>query len=122
MKHRVATDEIRDLAAAYSLGALEPAEARMFEEHLTGGCQICGAELEGFSATVSALGLSAAEQEPPHETRSALLSMLNGDHKLPSRLRAAAVSLDSRRRRRLAEMVRSADQALSWTQRVALRL
>ncbi len=83
MKHLVATDEIRDLAAAYSLGALEQAEASAFEEHLTQGCQICGAELEGFSATVSALGLSAAEQEPRRETRSALLSMLNGDHKHP---------------------------------------
>ena len=81
MRHRVATDQIRDLAAAYSLGALEPAEAGEFEEHLTRGCQICRAELEGFSATVSALGLSAAEHEPQRETRSTLLSMLDGDHK-----------------------------------------
>lgn len=81
MRHRVATDEIRDLAAAYSLGALEPAEADAFEDHLAEGCHICRAEFEGFGATVSALALNAAEQEPPPETRSKLLSMLNGDHK-----------------------------------------
>jgi anti-sigma factor ChrR (cupin superfamily) len=80
MKHRVATDEIRDLAAAYSLGVLEPAEAVAFKDHLIEGCQICGAELEGFGATVSALGLSAAEKEPPRETRSLLLSTLNVAH------------------------------------------
>lgn len=87
MKHRVATDEVRDLASAYSLGALEPAETLAFEKHLAGGCHVCRAELEGFGATVSALGLGATEQEPPRETRSKLLLMLDGDH-----LRTDAIS------------------------------
>jgi quercetin dioxygenase-like cupin family protein len=81
MKHRVATDEIREIAAAFALGALESDEARAFEDHLDGGCHICYAEFEGFGATASALALSAAEQEPPPQTLPKLLSMLNGDHK-----------------------------------------
>lgn len=93
MKHRVATDEIKDLAAAYSLGALEPAEAGAFEDHLAKGCHVCRAEFEGFGATVSAIALSAAEQEPPHETRFALLSMLNGDHKQPDAMSSQFFSI-----------------------------
>lgn len=81
MKHRVATDEIRELAAAYSLGALEPQEAGAFEAHLSRSCHVCQAELEGFGATVSALALSAVEQPPPIDARRKLLSMLNGGHK-----------------------------------------
>ena len=81
MRHRVATDEIRQLAAAYSLGALEPEEEREFEVHLGRHCHICRAELEGFESTVSALGLSAVEQSPPAEARWKLLSMLKVDQK-----------------------------------------
>lgn len=82
MKHRVATDELRELVAAYALGALEPGEARELESHLAEGCHICMAELDGFGGTASALGLSAAEQQPPPGARGKLLSMLNGNHKL----------------------------------------
>jgi len=81
MKHRVATDEIRERAAAYSLGALEPEEARVFAGHLAQSCHVCQAELEGFGATVSVLALSAVEQPPPIDARRKLLSMLNGDGK-----------------------------------------
>ncbi|HWO00603.1 MAG TPA: cupin domain-containing protein [Blastocatellia bacterium] len=81
MKHRVATDEIREIAAAFSLGALESHEARAFEDHLAGGCHICRTEIEGFSATAAALALGAAEQEPPRHTRPMLLSRLNGYQK-----------------------------------------
>ncbi|MEK6300355.1 MAG: cupin domain-containing protein [Acidobacteriota bacterium] len=81
MKHRVATDEVKDLVAAYSLGALETGEAHELENHLAEGCHVCLAELDGFSGTTAALALSTCEQQPPDGARAKLLSMLNGDHK-----------------------------------------
>lgn len=80
MKHRVATDELRELAAAYALGALELDEAQELESHLAEGCLVCLAELEGFAGTAAALALGAEEQQPPQRVRGRLLSMLNGHH------------------------------------------
>jgi anti-sigma factor ChrR (cupin superfamily) len=80
MRHRVATDEIRELAAAYSLGALEPEEAIAFEAHLAQSCRVCRAELGGFDATVSALALSAVEQQPSFDARPRLFARLNGGY------------------------------------------
>jgi anti-sigma factor ChrR (cupin superfamily) len=93
MRHHVATEGIRDVAAAYSLGALEPEEAVAFEDHLAEGCHVCRAEFKGFDATVSALALGAAEQEPPDEMRLTLLSMLNGDQKQPDTMRPQFLSI-----------------------------
>jgi anti-sigma factor ChrR (cupin superfamily) len=81
MKHLVATDELREQAALYALGALELAEAHEMESHLSEGCHICLAELDGFAGTVAALALSVAEQQPPAGTRGKLLSKLNVDHR-----------------------------------------
>ena len=77
MKHLVATDELREQAAGYALGALELTEAQEMESHLSEGCHICLAELDGFAGTVAALALSVAEQQPPAGTRGKLLSKLN---------------------------------------------
>jgi anti-sigma factor ChrR (cupin superfamily) len=80
MRHRVATDEIRELAAAYSLGALEPEEAIAFEEHLAQSCNVCRAELGGFDATVSALAFSAVDQQPSFDARPKLFARLNSGY------------------------------------------
>jgi anti-sigma factor ChrR (cupin superfamily) len=79
MNHRAADNKTRETAASYALGVLGLEEAREFEEHLTGGCSVCRSELDAFAATVSALAFSTAEQQPPRETRSKLLSSLNND-------------------------------------------
>ena len=81
MNHRAATNKTRETAASYALGTLGPEEARVFEEHLAGGCRVCRSELDAFAATVSALAFSAAERQPPRGARSKLLSRLNGDRK-----------------------------------------
>jgi len=82
MKHSVATDELRELVAAYSLGALELEEAQEFKTHLAEGCHVCLAELDGFAGTAAVLALAASEQQPSEAARAKLLSLLNGDHKL----------------------------------------
>jgi anti-sigma factor ChrR (cupin superfamily) len=79
MNHHAANDKTRETAASYALGALGLEEAREFEDHLTGGCSVCRSELDAFAATVSALAFSTAEQQPPRETRSKLLSSLDND-------------------------------------------
>jgi anti-sigma factor ChrR (cupin superfamily) len=48
---------------------------------LAGGCGVCRSELEAFAPTVSALAFSAAEQQPPREARSKLLSSLNANRR-----------------------------------------
>lgn len=67
-----------DFAAGYALGALTQHETRAFEEHIAEGCRICGAEVESFELTTSALGLAAAEAGPPGNLRAQLLMRLNG--------------------------------------------
>jgi anti-sigma factor ChrR (cupin superfamily) len=81
MNHHAANDKTRETAASYALGALGLEEAREFEEHLMGGCSVCRSELDAFAATVSALAFSTAEEQPPREMRSKLLSSLNNDRK-----------------------------------------
>lgn len=73
--------EMKDLAASYALGALTQHEARAFEEHLSGACEICSAELESFEQTVNDLALGVSEEAPPERLRSDLLARLNS---LPS--------------------------------------
>jgi len=81
MRHRVATDELREMVAAYALGSLEREEAHELKSHLSEGCHVCLAELDGFAGTVAVLALSAEEQQPPDGLRGKLLSRLSGGHK-----------------------------------------
>ncbi|GAB4328908.1 MAG: hypothetical protein Kow0010_13040 [Dehalococcoidia bacterium] len=56
-------EEVRELAGAYVLGALESGELEAFEAHVA-GCAEHGDLLE-LEATVAALALGAEEREPP---------------------------------------------------------
>src|SRR5215831_1807933 len=74
MEHKLATDEIREKAALYALGALSQIEARAFENHLDDGCQVCRAELAEFDGVVGVLGLAAPLANPPAELRNRLMA------------------------------------------------
>jgi anti-sigma-K factor RskA len=74
--HKVGTDEVREKAALYALGALSQLEARGFEVHLREGCEVCQSELLEFEEVVGVLGLDAPEASPPAELRSRLLSRI----------------------------------------------
>ena len=76
MRHRALTDDLRDRAALYSVGALEQAEATEFESHLRDGCEICGAEVRSFGAAAAFIGLAAPEAQPDPALRSRLLERI----------------------------------------------
>lgn len=72
MEHKLATDEIKEQAALYALGALSQLEARAFENHLSDGCAVCQAELAEFDGVVGVLGLGAPPASPPPYLREML--------------------------------------------------
>jgi anti-sigma factor ChrR (cupin superfamily) len=73
MKHHVATDETRERAALYALGALSADGMREFEAHLEEGCAPCAAERETFGAVASNLALAARPVTPDPSVRVRLL-------------------------------------------------
>lgn len=79
MKHEHPTDETRELAAIYALGALDREEARDFEAHLREGCPLCEAELLAFQGVVGLLGYSAPEARPRPEVRDRLLAWVGAE-------------------------------------------
>jgi anti-sigma factor ChrR (cupin superfamily) len=83
MGHERLTDELREQAALYALGALEAEQARAFESHLRSGCSTCQSELEAFRQTVSLLPLSLPEHRPHPPTRQALLARIRSEPQTP---------------------------------------
>jgi anti-sigma factor RsiW len=65
-------DAVHDLTAAYALDALEPDEARGFEEHLA-GCERCREELASLQATAGSLAYAAEPARPPGALRARIL-------------------------------------------------
>ncbi len=59
-------------AAAYAMGALEPAEAEAFRRHLE-SCAICQDEVASFGAVVDVLPLSATQFQAPGDLRRRVL-------------------------------------------------
>jgi len=57
-------DELVELVTAYLEGALDPAQAQRFAEHLA-VCEGCGTYLEQIRRTVAALGGLPAGELPP---------------------------------------------------------
>jgi anti-sigma factor RsiW len=69
----MADDAVHELSAAYALDALEPAEARAYEEHLA-HCETCQRELAMLSATAGALALAAEPATPTPALRERILA------------------------------------------------
>jgi len=65
-------DEFVELVTAYLEGALDPATARQFVEHL-GRCEGCDRYLDQFRTTIDALG-HLPEQSLAPDTRDRLLA------------------------------------------------
>lgn len=83
MGHEKPTEDIRELAALYSLGTLTQHEAESFKTHLREGCPICKAELLEFMHITAEIGLAADEAEAPAHIRRVLLDRVG--HEAPSR-------------------------------------
>jgi anti-sigma-K factor RskA len=75
MSERDVSSETRDCAgdaAAYALGALEPAEAEAFRQHLD-GCIVCRDELAAFQQVVDVLPMTAPQYAPSRRLRRRVL-------------------------------------------------
>lgn len=75
--HRRCGEEV----AAYALGALDPAEARVFLTHLE-TCTVCRDELAAFQHVVDALPMSAARYPAPKRLRRRVLRAIEDEPKL----------------------------------------
>lgn len=76
------------LAAAYVLGALEPAERASFETHLA-TCASCTDEVRSLSRVASALAHSAPQMTPRADLRERVLRSVTGWSGAPSRTQSA---------------------------------
>lgn len=73
-RHQAITEEIREQAALYALGMLDPEQARVFSEHLAGGCEICKSEWRAFHETAARLPAALPIAGPPLGLRAAVLT------------------------------------------------
>ncbi len=75
--HERATDETRETAALYCLGALSPDEAGAFETHLATGCAPCEAEVRAFRGAAAELAHLAEPADPPPGLRARLIDRIS---------------------------------------------
>jgi len=75
MTHRTATDEIRELASLFAAGALPPAEADEFRQHLE-SCLVCAEEARSFEEAISLLPLSGCGRPAPAYLREKILARI----------------------------------------------
>lgn len=62
-------------AAAYALGALEPAEAEAFERHLE-QCFVCAEDLDTFERVTGALAMSTPQHPMPSDVRRRVIDSI----------------------------------------------
>jgi anti-sigma factor ChrR (cupin superfamily) len=74
VKHVNPTNEQRERAALYALGALPAGEARAFETHLRAGCSACRREVDAFRAVTGNLALAATPVAPRPQVRARALA------------------------------------------------
>ena len=89
MKHSVADDQLREQLALYALEALSQHEARIVENHLAEGCEVCDAELKPFESVVAALGFSSPSVDPPAKLREQLVVRLAEEVRISNDMKTA---------------------------------
>ncbi len=73
MAERSHSEEVRDEAALFALGALSSEEAKRFADRLAAGCPFCRSEVAECEQTLAAVALSAPLAEPAPDLRARLL-------------------------------------------------
>ncbi|MEJ2246816.1 MAG: anti-sigma factor [Acidobacteriota bacterium] len=69
-------EEIRELAALFSLGALTQHEARSFEAHILEGCPVCEREYNKFKHITAEIGFIVNETAAPDHIRERILARI----------------------------------------------
>lgn len=72
-------EELRDLTAAYALGALPDDERREVEAHLA-QCEECAADARSFAPALEALALDVEPVAPPAHLRARVLGAVSAPH------------------------------------------
>jgi len=75
MDHR----NLKNLASAYSLGALDETEKAAFERHLKDGCDECEQLMMSFNLTIGSMGITAGETRPRPELKEKILDLIDAD-------------------------------------------
>ena len=82
MRHERSTEELKELAALYALGALTQQEAKSFEIHLKEGCSVCESELRKFYHAEAGIGLAAEEAAAPEYIRDLLSARIEREPRM----------------------------------------
>jgi len=92
MRHEHLTDEIRENAVLFVLGALDGGEAAGFREHLA-GCTVCRDETTCFIEVIDAFGDGIESKAPPASLRPRVLSVTKSAAPRASATRASLRSM-----------------------------
>lgn len=79
MTDRTHIQEIEEQAALFALGALEPEDARRFQERLAAGCPLCRSEVQECHSALLGVTLSATPVSPPPRLRARLMDRISKD-------------------------------------------
>ncbi|HKW65193.1 MAG TPA: cupin domain-containing protein, partial [Candidatus Acidoferrum sp.] len=74
--HTEGSDELRELASLYSLGALTEEEKAVYEAHLGAGCAICASEVASFRKVTGTIGMGLDPVSPRAELRERLMNAI----------------------------------------------
>jgi anti-sigma-K factor RskA len=69
------TEQVQEQAALHALGILEPGEARLFEQKLTGDASLRALKNE-YEATAAELGALVKPLMPPADLKDRLMSVI----------------------------------------------
>jgi anti-sigma-K factor RskA len=75
-------EEVRELLAAYVLGAVDPDEDRVVTAHLR-SCDECAAAVERLSAGAQTLGAATPEEAPPQGFAERVMAQARGENVVP---------------------------------------
>lgn len=92
MRHKGVTEEVFEMAALYSLGAMSESEAQAYEKHLA-KCDVCRKEQSSFEAVASNLAYAVESEAPPQELKSRLLDQIAHNITSESRRKATPITL-----------------------------
>lgn len=73
-----------DLIPIYALGALNPEEARLVQEHLE-QCAVCQSELRAYQQVVADLSLAARQRTPPEAVKQRLMAQVRQQPSQPQK-------------------------------------
>ncbi|NLT66207.1 MAG: anti-sigma factor [Acidobacteria bacterium] len=84
MRHERATEELRETASLYALGALTQHEACSLEIHMKEGCSTCEAEVRRFRRAAVTIGFAVDEIAPPDYIHDLLSARIERETQNPA--------------------------------------